>query len=207
MNAQHLQQTAEHGTPPEYVELARYVLGALDLDPASSAYWNHYIVKATRFYDERLDGLKQPWRGRLIVNPPSDDTPAAVRAAYKRKGERAPRGNPLVRKFWERLVDEWRRGAVHSAVWIGFSLEQLVHLQSSPVHPLQLINLVPASRIPFMERQPGNAAPTRSTSPTHGNYICLLSTRTSATESKDQARRFVERASSLELGGALIRPL
>jgi hypothetical protein len=56
-------------TPAPIVEAARKVLGAIDLDPASCVAANE-VVKAERFYDIVLDGLTQPWTGRIWLNPP-----------------------------------------------------------------------------------------------------------------------------------------
>lgn len=58
-------------TPPEFIEAARIVLGAIDLDPASSATANAKI-KSRRFYSEKENGLseKKTWRGRVWMNPP-----------------------------------------------------------------------------------------------------------------------------------------
>lgn len=56
-------------TPPEYIELARAVLGGIDIDPASSETAQEWI-QATTWYALRDDGLTQPWVGRLWLNPP-----------------------------------------------------------------------------------------------------------------------------------------
>lgn len=56
-------------TPLPHIEAARAVLGAIDLDPASSDIANR-TVRADRYFTENDDGLKQEWSGRVWMNPP-----------------------------------------------------------------------------------------------------------------------------------------
>ena len=56
-------------TPAKNIEVAREVLGEIDLDPASHAIAQQ-TVKATRFFTAADDGLKQLWHGRVLFNPP-----------------------------------------------------------------------------------------------------------------------------------------
>jgi ParB family chromosome partitioning protein len=63
------QISAEHYTPAQYIAAAHRVLGTIDLDPASCSEANK-IIKATKFFDEKIDGLAQEWRGRIWLNPP-----------------------------------------------------------------------------------------------------------------------------------------
>lgn len=82
-------------TPVEYIEAARAVLGAIDLDPASSSPANE-VVKAQQFYTLADDGLAQAWSGRVFMNPP-----------YV---------NALVSRFAEKLAESVRAGTVPAAV-------------------------------------------------------------------------------------------
>jgi phage N-6-adenine-methyltransferase len=70
-NAQRMQssETNEWYTPAAHIEAARRVLGAIDLDPASSPKANE-TVQAARYYTQDDDGLDRPWKGRLWLNPP-----------------------------------------------------------------------------------------------------------------------------------------
>jgi DNA N-6-adenine-methyltransferase (Dam) len=65
------QTTGNHEwyTPPEYVELAREVMGAIDVDPASNLIAQE-TVKAATFYTKDDDGLTKEWNGRVWLNPP-----------------------------------------------------------------------------------------------------------------------------------------
>jgi ParB family chromosome partitioning protein len=61
-------------TPAEYIEAARAVMGAIDLDPASTAVANAIIGAATYYGPDREppfhDGLLHGWHGRVWMNPP-----------------------------------------------------------------------------------------------------------------------------------------
>lgn len=65
------QGTVEWFTPPNIIERARAVLGAIDLDPASSDVAQQWI-KATTYYTAET-AVQQPWAGRVWLNPPFDD--------------------------------------------------------------------------------------------------------------------------------------
>lgn len=54
-------------TPPHIIELARQVMGSIDLDPAAGVL-SQTVVKATRYYQR--EGEQQPWRGNVWLNPP-----------------------------------------------------------------------------------------------------------------------------------------
>ena len=78
-------------TPAEFVEAARGVLGAFDLDPASSEIANR-TVQAAKIYTEDDDGLKQDWPiGNIWMNPPY--------------------AQPLMGQFADKFAAEVRRGS------------------------------------------------------------------------------------------------
>jgi phage N-6-adenine-methyltransferase len=56
-------------TPTKYIDLARRCLGEIELDPASSEAAQR-IVKATKYFTKANDALKEPWHGRVWLNPP-----------------------------------------------------------------------------------------------------------------------------------------
>ena len=84
-------------TPEEHLERARMVLGSFDLDPASHAIAQQ-IVKADRFFTEEDNGLLQEWSGRVWLNPPY--------------------AQPAISDFIEKMVSEWDRGQINSAIML-----------------------------------------------------------------------------------------
>ena len=82
-------------TPVEYVEAAREVLGDIDLDPASCREAQR-VVNASDYYTVSDDGLVQPWRDRVWLNPPYS--------------------MPLIQKFVKRLIDHYESGDVTAAI-------------------------------------------------------------------------------------------
>lgn len=82
-------------TPSRYIEMARAVLGSIDVDPASNPIAQK-TVQAGTFYTAETNGLDKEWRGRVWCNPP-----------YSRK---------LIGRFIDKLVDEYQSGRCTEAI-------------------------------------------------------------------------------------------
>lgn len=82
-------------TPAKYVEMARRVLGGIDLDPASSEVAQR-TVGATAYFTSEQDGLVQSWRGKVWLNPPY--------------------AQPFIAQFITKLSEELDAGRVMAAI-------------------------------------------------------------------------------------------
>ena len=82
-------------TPAKYIELARKVLGVIDLDPASCEHANK-TVKAVTYFNIDDDGLSQEWNGKVWMNPPYSAD--------------------LIQQFAYKIVDEYKKGHTTEAV-------------------------------------------------------------------------------------------
>jgi phage N-6-adenine-methyltransferase len=87
-------------TPAKYIEMARRVLGQIDLDPASSEIAQR-TVRADRYFSERDDGLSKQWRGRIWLNPPYT--------------------HPLLGLFITKLLEEYSAKNVTEAIVLAHS--------------------------------------------------------------------------------------
>jgi hypothetical protein len=85
-------------TPAEYAEMARSVMGSIDLDPASCDEAND-VIKADAYYTKDDDGLSKEWRGNVWCNPP-----------YSRD---------LMPAFVEKLKDSYASGHVRQAILVS----------------------------------------------------------------------------------------
>lgn len=86
-------------SPTKYVDAAREVMGAIDLDPASCEMANR-TVKATRYYTQVDNGLIQPWYGRVWCNPPYGKI-------YGTEGTTS---------FVSKLIQEYKQGNIQQAI-------------------------------------------------------------------------------------------
>jgi hypothetical protein len=94
-------------TPARYVDVAREVMGGIDLDPASSQLANQ-IVRAMKHYSKEDNGLTQEWCGRIWLNPPYSSDKGTTGREGSRQG--------LAKPFIFRLIDEYNKGNVTQAI-------------------------------------------------------------------------------------------
>ncbi len=207
--AYHLANSAEWATPLEVVNAATTVLGSIDLDPASTFELNRDRVHATSFFDADTDGLSQNWQSRVFVNPPGgcrveramvwrEDADCAWMFHNSQRGGETKYGwkrsvcgrvaaDPktpgcgcgLVSKFWNKLIQQHLAGIVCSAIWIGFSVEQLQTSQNfnalDELTPHDFALCFPRRRLPYSKADDLDA----SSSPPHASYVCYLGPRRS----------------------------
>jgi hypothetical protein len=122
------------------------VLGTIDLDPASCVEANQ-VVQAAQIFTVEDDGLTQPWKGRLWLNPP-----------YGRSG--------LAGRFVQRLVDEYVEGNVIAALTL-LNANSMTAKWMQPLHafPMCITN----GRIDFKA-----GAGQRALAATHGSVFHYL---------------------------------
>lgn len=178
MNAKHSSASVEHYTPHEIVAAARAVMGGIDLDPASSAYANGHVVKATRFFDAAANGFRRPWEGRVFLNPPGGLCDAnGVALPPRTPGVKLPPGTyagaqSSAAAWHDRLVEQLDAGRVTEAVFVGFTIELLQTTQAEGRAPIADADALcfPAQRLRFLAvGDDGQLAPQGS--PPHANVI------------------------------------
>jgi phage N-6-adenine-methyltransferase len=123
-------------TPAEYIEAARKVLGAIDLDPATHPIAQR-TIRATRYYTKSDDGLTQPWTGRVWCNPP-----------YTKLAE-----------FADKLVDEYTQGRMTAGIFLTHNYTDTgwFHTAAAPCAAICFTR----GRIKFTDPKGEIAAPTQ----------------------------------------------
>ena len=121
-------------TPPKYIDAASEVMGAIDLDPASSHKANE-TVGAIKYYTAEDDGLKQEWAGRVFMNPPY--------------------ATELITKFCEKMARQYADGKVIEAIILVNNATETNWFNTLIEHASAVV--FPRSRIRFLvpEGKPG----------------------------------------------------
>ncbi len=132
-NPKHSSQTSSWYTPKVIIDSARFVLGTIDLDPAS-CYDANQVVKATRYYDKEMDGLTKTWAGKVFCNPPGG----------KEKNQSVPK------LFWQKLLES---PEVTEAIFLAFSIEMLQTTQLGCNEPATSYAIcIPKRRLQFTDK-------------------------------------------------------
>lgn len=149
VNIQHSTRTDLWYTPAPLVEMARLVLGPIDLDPASDEHGNE-TIQAARFITEDEDGLSADW-GRapstVWLNPPGGKVGRDSRAGL----------------FWRRLMAHRDAGLLQHAVFLAFSAEALQNTQGKGTPAIMDFPFcIPAKRVRFRFPYAHKDAPSHS---------------------------------------------
>lgn len=84
-------------TPEQHIELARRVLGQIDIDPASNDHAQK-TVKAATYYTAETNGLDKEWNGKVWMNPPYSQ--------------------PIIVHFVEKIIAEYESGRCEEAIML-----------------------------------------------------------------------------------------
>ena len=128
--ALHSANSCDWGTPMILRRFSACVLRpaamgtSIDLDYASSAYWNQWWDEADRPH-AFLDGSK----GRDVLVE-ADRRAAAPRLGSGHLNPPGLRGGDMIQQCWELFEEDHRLGKLGSGFWDGFSVEQLGSLQN-----------------------------------------------------------------------------
>lgn len=113
-----MHDTVEWYTPPWCIELAREVLGTVDLDPASAALPQTWIQAKTWFSKED-DGLSREWFGNVWMNPPCSMTRGvsnqAIWTAYLEEQYRLKRVARAIILVYSSLGYKW-----YEDLWVRY---------------------------------------------------------------------------------------
>lgn len=123
-------------TPPQFIELAREVMGGIDTDPATSEIANK-TVQAGITYTAETDGRDKPWSGRVWMNPPY--------------------AQPLISDFAEAVASKFEGGEIEQACVLVNNATETQWFQRM----LEAASAVcfPRSRVRFLDPQGNQGAP------------------------------------------------
>ncbi len=125
-------------TPAQYIEAARLVLEEIDLDPASNEIAQR-TIKAAKFFTIKDDGLKQPWAGRVWLNPPYSQ--------------------PQIGEFVGKLVGEYASRSVTAAILLTHNYTDTAWFHTAE-RPAALVCFT-RGRIKFVDSDGLECAPTQ----------------------------------------------
>jgi phage N-6-adenine-methyltransferase len=125
-------------TPPDIIRVARSVLGAIDLDPASSEQAQG-VVQAKQFFTLQDDGLARMWHGNVWLNPPY--------------------AQPFIEQFADKMIEEVAAGRIASAIMLTHNYTDTAWFQKLATASKAIC--FPRGRIRFVAPDGSLAAPTQ----------------------------------------------
>jgi phage N-6-adenine-methyltransferase len=130
------QGEVEWYTPARYIDMAREVLGGIDLDPASGEMAQR-TVRAKKWYSRDDSSLPHEWHGRVWMNPPYS--------------------TPLINQMMTKLVQEYKAERVTAAIVLVNSCTEVKWFQEAGA-VCQAI-CFPERRIKFLDPEGREAGP------------------------------------------------
>jgi phage N-6-adenine-methyltransferase len=125
-------------TPSQYIELAKKVLGEIDLDPASCAE-AQIGIKAKKFFTKQDDGLSHEWHGRIWLNPPYSQ--------------------PDIAMFSEKMVKEVLAQHITAAIKLTHNYTDTVWFQLLAQHAQAIC--FTKGRVRFIDKDGNECSPTQ----------------------------------------------
>lgn len=128
-------------TPAKYIDAARALMGAIDVDPASNPKANE-VIQAATYYTIETDGFNKSWNGRVWLNPP-----------YGRDGAESNQA------LWSaRLIEQYKAGITKEAILLVNAVPG-----NKWFHPLWEFPICfPYERIRFYDEEGETGQPTHS---------------------------------------------
>jgi len=125
-------------TPTSIIEMARSVMGSIDLDPASCAQAQE-VVRAAKWFGKEDDGLTQSWSGNVWLNPPY--------------------GRDLIDAFVKKALAYVESGNIEQMILLANNCTETAWWQSLAKRADAIC--FPAGRIEFWGPHPGVSGPRR----------------------------------------------
>ena len=140
----------ERYTPPEIVAAVKDALGTIDLDPCTTQLVNNTFIRAKRFYTEKDNGLdeeRNPWQGKIYVNPPGNicSNPGGA--------------NDMPQMFWRRTIQEYQAKQVSAAIFMSYNIEFLQRSQNWSYPMLKYPFCIPQKQLTFYLEKGGVLKP------------------------------------------------
>lgn len=199
-NIQHSSVGFEDYSDPAIVEAGRVVLEHIDLDPASCELANT-VVRAEVFWaldDPNPLAPDCEWGDgdtRIFLNPPGGRCNAAgVPLPRDAKGKQSGPGESYAAHWWEKLLQQYDVGNVHSAIFVCFSLNLFQNCQELGTKKNRRLVRAPFS-FPFVipKQRPRYWSATRPIgkgAPSQPGAVVLLPPKDTAAAYQEACERF-----------------